>query len=106
MASHDTAATLVIGPHAQQFLNTAPQHELVDIWIRLFSLLEDPAVDGNLKTDLAFFPYGPELGVRQLLDDTYVLTYRASANNDVHVLTIHRLADLPYLDPRSPNLDP
>ena len=106
MASNDIAATLIIGPLAQEVLDTAHQDELVEIWIRLFSLLQNPSVDGVLKTDLAFFPYGPEMGVRQLLDDTYVITYREDGRGDVHVLTIHRVAELPYLDLSRPPSGP
>jgi len=97
MAFHDTAPELIIGPHAQTVLDLSFGHDIVEIWTRLFSLLSDPGVDGAAKTDLAFFPYGPEKGVRQLMDEDYVITYRESPNGDIHVLTIHRVADLPHL---------
>jgi hypothetical protein len=74
MAFHEHVPELIIGPHAQMAIDQADRDELVKIYSRLFSLLKNPAVDYEFKTDLLFFPYGPEMGVRQLLDDSFVIT--------------------------------
>lgn len=94
MVFPEHAPELVIGPYAQAAIDNASDDEQIEIYRRIFSLLRDPSVDYRYKSDLPFFPYSG-MGVRQMRDAEYLITYREAPNGDVHVLTVHKISELP-----------